>query len=256
MPDVSRRDLFGFGFLARARAEIDYEAITERVGNGWERDGHEPLLRALEPVAATLVEAAAVERGTRVLDAAAGDGNVAAAALARGAEVQACDLARTMVTRGRERVPRAGWLRADVQELPYPAAGFDAVLSSLGAVLAPRARRTVRELVRVARPRGVVALTAWLPNSLPGQVERLARFPAGVRSPADWGIEEVARKRLEPLLEDLELQTHSVRLVFEDEDALLAALLRPLGLDAAPELRGHGAATDAGYLLAIGRRPA
>jgi SAM-dependent methyltransferase len=255
-PGVSRRALFGFGFVARARALIDYEAVTDRVGAAWERDGHEPLLRALEPVAETLVEVAEVGKGARVLDAAAGDGNVAEAALARGAEVQACDLARNMVSRGRARAPRAGWLRADVQELPYPDAGFDAVLSSFGAMLAPRARRTARELVRVTRPRGVVALTAWLPDSLPGQVECLARLPDGLRSPSEWGMEDVARKRLEPLLDDLELQTHTVRLAFPDEDALLAALLRPLGLDEAPELRGHGAVVDAGYLLAIGRRPA
>ena len=57
-----------------------------------------------------------------------------------------------MVTRGRARVPRAGWVRADVQDLPYPAAGSTAVLSSLGATLAPRARRTARELVRVTAP--------------------------------------------------------------------------------------------------------
>jgi len=254
--DVSRRDLFGLGLIARARAGIDYEAVTERVGDGWERDGHEPLLRALEPVAQTLVDATEVERGARVLDAAAGDGNVAAAAIARGADVDACDVADGMVTRGRARVPGACWVRADVQDLPYPSEAFDAVLSSLGVVLAPRARRAARELVRVARPGGVVALTAWLPNSLPGRVERLARLPAGLRSPADWGIEAVARERLEPLLDDLECETQSVRLAFEDEYALLAALLRAHGHDDAPELRGHGAATDAGYLLAIGRRPA
>ena len=256
MSGVSRRDLFGFGFLARARANIDYEAATERVGDAWDRDGHEPLLRALEPIAAKLVEVAGIEAGMSVLDAAAGDGNVAAAALARGAEVQACDLSRAMVARGRERVPRAGWLRADVQNLPYPAAGFAAVLSSMGATLAPRARGTVRELVRVTRPGGIVALTAWQPNSLPGRIERLAPLPEGVRSPADWGREDVARKRLESLLDDVEIQTHTVRLAFEDEDALLAALLRPLELDDPPDLRGYGAACDAGYLLAFGRRPA
>jgi hypothetical protein len=69
-------------------------------------------------------------------------------------------------------------------------------------------------------------------------------------------LDEAPRTGLYPLLDDLELQTYTVRLAFPDEDALLAALLRPLGLDDAPELRGHGAATDAGYLLAIGRRPA
>ena len=46
------------GSSPRARAAIDYEAATERVGDGWDRDGHEPLLRALEPVAAELVEVA------------------------------------------------------------------------------------------------------------------------------------------------------------------------------------------------------
>ena len=255
MPGVSRRDLFGLGFLARARANIDYEAATERAENAWDGDDHEALLRALEPMAATLVEAAGIKRGMTVLDAAAGDGNVAAAAIARGAEVQACDISRAMVARGRERVPRASWLRGDVQDLPYPAAGFAAVLSSVGAVLAPRARRTARELVRVTRPGGIVALTAWQPNSLPGRIERLAPLPEGVRSPAEWGREDIARERLEPLLDDLVLETHTVRLAFADEDALLAALLRPTGLDDRPDLRGYGAACDAGYLLAIGRRP-
>ena len=61
-----------------------------------------------------------------------------------------------MVELGRERVPRANWLRADVQDMPYPNGAFDAVLSSFGAVLAPRAKRTARELVRVTAPGGVV----------------------------------------------------------------------------------------------------
>ena len=192
-----------------------------------------------------------------VLDAAAGDGNVAAAALARGARgARRATSSRAMVARGRARVPRR---RLAARRRAGPAVSrrrLRAVLSSIGAALAPRARRTVRELVRVARPGGIVALTAWQPNSLPGRIERLAPLPEGVRSPADWGSEDVARKRLESLLDDVEIETHTVRLAFEDEDALLAALLRPHDLDDAPDLRGYGAACDAGYLLAFGRRPA
>jgi len=273
-PGVSRRALFGFGFLARARADIDYETVTERVGAGWERDGHEPLLRSLEPMAETLVEIAEVEQGMRVLDAAAGDGNVATAALALGAEVDACDLAPSMVTRGRAREPGACWVQADVQELPYRPASFDAVLSNLGAVLAPRARRTARELVRVTRPRGVVALTAWVPTGLPGRVDELVEsvvpLPDGVRSPAAWGVQDVVSKRLAPLLEDLQLRTRIVRFTFPDPDAFFAALLRPYPLDDAqraalrPDLArvlascqnpAEGVEVDARYLLAVGRRP-
>src|SRR5690242_11487898 len=192
---VSRRGLFTLGFLAGARDdardEVDYAGASERVVAGWERGDHEPLMRALEPVALELVEAAGVGHGDAVLAAAAADGNVAAAALAAGAEVEACDLALAMVARGRERVPRASWLRADVQDMPYPNGAFDHVLSSFGAVLAPRAKRTARELVRVCAPGGTVALTAWTPDSLPGRIEQLVPRPAGVRSPTDWGRGDV-----------------------------------------------------------------
>jgi ubiquinone/menaquinone biosynthesis C-methylase UbiE len=251
---VSRRGLFTLGFLSRDREEVDYERASHRVVAGWDREGHEALLRALEPVALELVEAAGVGHGDAVLAAAAADGNVAAAALAAGAEVEACDLSRAMVARGRERVSRANWLYADVQDMPYPNGAFDHVLSAFGAVLAPRAKRTARELARVCAPGGTVALTAWTPDSLPGRVERLAPRPPGVRSPTEWGREHVARARFEPVLEDVTVQFRTILLDFPDEDALLRALLRPHDLDEAPELRGCGASVGAQYLLVRGRR--
>jgi SAM-dependent methyltransferase len=252
---VSRRGLFSLDFLASKRDPVDYEAATDRVIEGWDREGHEPWQRALEPVALELVEAAGVQRGDAALAAAAGDGNLAAAALAAGAEVEACDLSRPMVELGRERVPRANWLRADVQELPYPSGAFEAVLSSFGAVLAPRARRTARELARVTAPGGVVGLTAWTPESLPGRAENLVARPEGVRSPTDWGVEPIARARFESVLEDVTVQQRTIVLMFPSEDELLAALLRPLGLDDAPALRGCGAQVPAPYLLVRGRKP-
>jgi SAM-dependent methyltransferase len=252
---VSRRGLLTLGFLARDREEIDYERASDRVVAGWDREGHEPLLRAVEPVALELVEAAGVGHGDAVLAAALADGNLAAAAVAAGAEFEACDLSWAMVARGRERVGRANWMHADVQDLPYPNGAFDHVLSAFGAVLAPRAKRTARELVRVCAPGGTVALTAWTPDSLPGRIEDLAPRPEGVRSPADWGRPDVARARFESLLEDVTIQTRTILLSFESEDALLAALLRPHGLDDVPSLRGCGAQVMAQYLLVLGRKP-
>jgi SAM-dependent methyltransferase len=263
---ISRRALLGLGFTARARADIDYHGVTERVRAGWEREGHEPLLRALEPVADVLVELADIGPGDRVLDAGAGDGNVARAALARDAVVDACDLATAMTERGRARVPDARWRIGDVQALPYADGSFDAVLSSFGAIYGPRARRTARELARVARPGGVVALTAWVPRGLPGRLDELVVLPDGVRPPADWGVQAVAQERLEPLIDRLELRTRTVQLRFDDADAFFAALLRPLDLDAdqvRPWLDRLLAScnntpprveVDARYLVAIGRR--
>jgi SAM-dependent methyltransferase len=271
---MSRRALLRLGFTARARADIDYDGVTEQVRAGWERDGHEPWLRAIEPAAELLVELAGVQAGQRVLDAAAGDGNVAAAAHARGAEVDAVDLARAMTERGRARVPDARWRAGDVQALPYPDGGFDAVLSTFGAALAPRARRTARELARVVRPGGVVALTAWVPRGLPGRLDELVVLPDGVRPPADWGMQAVVRQRLEPLLGELEVRARTVQLRFPSTDAFFAALLRPHSGDfeavrpwlhrlldscnnAPPAADGGTRAVeiDARYLAVLGRRP-
>jgi SAM-dependent methyltransferase len=264
---LSRRALLGLGWRSRARADIDYDGVTERVRVGWEREGHEPWLRAIEPAAGVLADLAGIEPGARVLDAAAGDGNVTRAALARGAEVDACDLAREMAARGRLRCPEARWRVGDVQALPYSDGEFDAVLSSFGAVLAPRARRTAHELVRVARPGGVVALTAWVPRGLPGRLDELVVLPDGVRPPADWGVQAVVQQRLEPLLEGLEVRTRTVQLRFDDADAFFAALLRPYAVEfdeVRPWLERLLAScnnfpppqveVDARYLVAIGLR--
>ncbi len=134
-----------------------------------------------------------------------------------------------MVERGRARVPGAHWRVGDAQALPYADGSFDAVLSAFGAALAPRARTTARELVRVVRPGGVVVLAAWVPKGLPGRLDELAALPDGVRPPADWGVRDIATRRLEPLLDGLELRTRSVQLDFAGPDALWRALAPAAG---------------------------
>ncbi len=228
-PPVSRRAFLGLG---RARTEVDYAGATERLRAGWPREGLEPLLRAIEPAAHVLAELAALPPGARVLE-----------------------------------LPPTAWANLDLQALPYAESAFDAVLSPFGAALAPRPKRAARELLRVVRPGGVVGLTAWAPKGLPGRLDELVERPEGVPAPSDWGRHEVATRRLDPLLEALELRTRTVQLAFASPEALFAALLRPhdLGPEQRPALdrllascnnhTGGGVEIDARYLLAVGRLP-
>ncbi len=276
--EVSRRALLRLPRSPVADEDIDFEGATERVREGWDREGHEALLRALAPVSETLADLAEIGPGQLVLDVGAGDGNLALAALERGADVEACDLAAHMVERGQARFDAADrdvlWLRGDVQDLPYPDETFDRVVSSFGAALAPRPNRTTRELARVAVPGAIVALAAWVPRGLPGSLEELIEpiwpRPAGVPRVAGWGIEEVARRRLERMLEDVQLRMRTLPLRFSDADTAFEALVRPSGLSAeqrellrpgfdnalaAVNNRPPAVEIDARYLVALGRVP-
>ena len=157
----------------------------------------------LLPLGPRLVEAAGVGAGRRVLDVAAGTGNVAIVAAQRGADVVASDLTPELLQAGRARAQAAGveldWVTADAEALPFEDASFDVVLSAIGAMFAPHHRRTAAELARVARPGGTVALLSWTPEGTIGALFRaMGPFapapPPGAQPPPLWGSEGHVRE--------------------------------------------------------------
>jgi SAM-dependent methyltransferase len=227
---VSRRGLFQLG-LRRAAPSVDVAAAKRRVRERWEPAAG-PLLRAIEPLAGTVCDAAFVQPGRLVLDAGAGDGNVALEAARRGAKVCAVDLSPAQVQRGAARsaaaVAPVDWSSGDLEALPYDDDTFDAVVSVLAVALTPRPRRTCRELLRVLKVGGTLALAVPTRGSLAAVAMDLAG------DTPRWGRAEDARAYLEPLWVDT--RDHALRLGFESLSATWEAFARPFGIP--PSQRG------------------
>jgi SAM-dependent methyltransferase len=131
-----------------------------------------------------------------VLDVATGTGNtLRAAALAGARSVRGIDLTPELLDLARARAAAAGidalFDTGDAESLPYETASFDRVVSTFGVMFAPDQRRAAGELVRVCRPGGRIAVTAWMPDGLFGRMSSvLAGFlpvsPPPGPTPADW----------------------------------------------------------------------
>jgi SAM-dependent methyltransferase len=133
-----------------------------------------------------LLDAAGVAAGTRVLDVGTGTGTVAARAAARGARVSAVDAEPSMIDLARRRLPGADLRLAVLPHLPFPDGHFDAVVANfvLNHVGDPGA--AVREMRRVVRAGGRLAVTIWPHPPPPAQRLWDTVFDAaGVRRPAD-----------------------------------------------------------------------
>jgi SAM-dependent methyltransferase len=120
-------------------------------------------------LASGLVEVAGVRRGQRALDVGCGPGPLTRVLADRlGAEnVAAVDPSEPFVAACRARVPGADVRVAMAEELPFTANEFDAVLAQLVVQLMDDRDKGVREMVRVARPGGVVVACVWDSHAMP-----------------------------------------------------------------------------------------
>ena len=92
-------------------------------------------------------------------------------------------------------LPRRGcgstFAPGDAEALPFPDASFDATVSVFGSMFAPNHGKTAREIARVTRTGGTIALASWTPQGFLGAlfqvVAQFAAPPAGLESPMLWG---------------------------------------------------------------------
>lgn len=177
--------------------EPDYAAIKAKQQATWSSGDFSVVAARIVWPAEQLCEAADLQAGWRVLDVACGSGNAAIAAARRGCESVGADYVPALLERGRMRAEAehldVEFREGDAEDLPFPDASFDAVLSIYGAMFAPNHKKTAAELTRVCRPGGRIALASWTPDGLLGDMFRLiSKYvpgTAGLKPPVCWGDE-------------------------------------------------------------------
>ncbi len=153
----------------------DGDAMKSRVREGYEAsfsdhvDRYDELGLELQDRSAEIQLQGLRLAGQSVLDIGCGTGVVAMQALQAGARDAVCgDISMHIMEPAKHKVlPRPGSLRftqLDAEDLPFADDSFDAVLSGMSFGLFPDQRRALREMVRVAKPSGLVCIGAHGPE--------------------------------------------------------------------------------------------
>jgi SAM-dependent methyltransferase len=176
----------------------DLAALKTRQQSAWSSGDYAVVGVTLQIVGENLCEALDLRSGQKVLDVAAGNGNVSLAAARRWCEVTSTDYVPALLDRGKARAAaenlQMAFKDADAEALPFADASFDAVVSTFGVMFTPDQDKAASELMRVCRRGGKIGLANWTPQGFIGQIfKTLGKYlppPAGAKSPALWGTKE------------------------------------------------------------------
>lgn len=183
--------------MSTAMASATSPSIKDRQRATWAAGDYAVIGSTIQLVGELLCEGVDLRAGQRVLDVAAGNGNATLAAARRFAKVTSTDYTPALLERGKRRADAeqvdVTFEVADVEALPYPDASFDIVLSTFGVMFAPDHQQAARELMRVCRPGGRIAVANWTPAGFIGKMFRVigSHVPPipGTRSPLLWGTD-------------------------------------------------------------------
>lgn len=254
----------------------------------WAAGDYPAVARKIAEVGRRIVRRVGVGPGDEVLDVACGTGNAAIPAAVAGGRVTGVDLTPELFPAGREAAAAAGvtvdWREGDAEDLPIDDESQDVVLSTFGAMFAPRHQITARELARVLRPGGRLGLCNWRPDGVVGGffatvVGHVPPPPPYASPPPLWGDPDHVRRLFDGTGVALEFEHEVVELPFATVDEAVEfyttrfgpivaarALLEPQGRwpalydDLRAYYEGATTARDGGivwpleYLVVLGRK--
>ncbi|HEX3861687.1 MAG TPA: methyltransferase domain-containing protein [Stellaceae bacterium] len=149
--------------------DFDAAAVRHFEHAGWQQaagDYNATFAQASREFIEPLLDAVAVAPGMPLLDVCCGTGLVTEAALRRGAAARGVDFSAAMLGEARRSNPKIAFNEGDAEDLPYPDAAFAAVVANFGIHHVPRPQKAVAEMLRVLRPGGRMAFTAWASSTV------------------------------------------------------------------------------------------
>lgn len=127
------------------------------------------------PLWESMLSATKIGEGSRFLDAGCGAGGASLLAQQLGASVTGLDASQGLLDVARQRIPDGDFKLGDLEALPFADGTFDAVIAASSIQYAEDPGKATRELSRVTRPDGRVAVGLF---STPDKVEYRVVFEA------------------------------------------------------------------------------
>ena len=169
----------------------------------WEKGDFTAIAASMRKSGDALAVSLGIKPPLRVLDLGCGDGTTAVPLARLGADVLGVDIARNLVDAGNKRAAELGLTKLKFQEgdacnlQEIADHTFDLTLSIFGAMFAPKPFDVAKEMVRVTKPGGRIAMGNWIPNDPTSFVSQLLKVssaftpppPEGFISPMLWGVE-------------------------------------------------------------------
>jgi len=141
--------------------------VWNRFSSGWKK-WDELTMDFLKPMADAIIDHIKPKDSDMVLDVASGTGEpgLTIATMLRGGKVIAVDLAEGMLNIANENANRRGiknfeTITCDVSDLPFPDNSFDAISCRFGYMFFPDMLLAAKEMVRVLKHGGRIAVTVW-----------------------------------------------------------------------------------------------
>jgi SAM-dependent methyltransferase len=207
-------------------ATTDLAALKTKQQKMWSSGDYGKVAWLTVPLADELCEAAELRPGSKVLDVATGTGHVAIAAARRFCDSTGVDYVPALIEVAKARAAAEGldiaFDEGDAEDLAFADDSFDYVMSAIGVMFTADHQRAARELVRVCKPGGRVAVASWTPTGFIGQllktVGKHATPPPGAQPATRWGSEETVRELLGEGTSDVTFMTTAVTQRFLSPD--------------------------------------